>query len=63
CGSLHLATNARDWTFTSKICAMPGTLKKTSREEPFNRGFHFMRVSHFVSAAGMADRMQKKPAV
>ena len=25
CGSLHLAVNTRDWTFTSKISAMLGT--------------------------------------
>jgi hypothetical protein len=28
CGSLHLAVNTRDWTFTSKISAMLGTLEK-----------------------------------
>ncbi|WP_207734126.1 hypothetical protein, partial [Roseburia faecis] len=30
-GSLHLAVNTRDWTFTSKISAMLGTLEKAYR--------------------------------
>ena len=32
CGSLHLAVNTRDGTFTRKNCAMPGTLSKTARD-------------------------------
>ncbi|HJA65059.1 MAG TPA: hypothetical protein H9955_01980, partial [Candidatus Mediterraneibacter cottocaccae] len=31
CGSLHLAVNTRDWTFTSKISAMLGTQVKALR--------------------------------
>ena len=31
CGSLHLAVNTRDWTFTSKISAMLGTHQKKTK--------------------------------
>ena len=33
CGSLHLAVNTRDGTFTRKNCAMPGTLKKRNGKD------------------------------
>ena len=52
CGSLHLAVNTRDWTCTSKISAMLGTLQKNSppsSEEFSTSHFTFYSITITVS--------------
>ena len=49
--SLHLAVNTRDWTCTSKISAMLGTLQKNSPPsgEEFSTSYYFTFYSITVS--------------
>ncbi|MCU6756616.1 hypothetical protein, partial [Brotomerdimonas butyrica] len=64
CGSLHLAVNTRDGTFTRKTYAMPGTLAKTPVPDGSRVFFLYLKKSiSLFSLVQTADFVLLQPII